>query len=223
MKKLTSINFYTVLASWVMLMAGTSAYAQQQETSTETKFTPKFGIKGGINFANLYVDNVQDEHLKLGVNAGFYAKLPVTKGISIQPELLWSSKGSKDTYNNPVFGSGEYRFNLNYVESPLLMVFNLTPNFNLNGGAYVAYLASANVKNMNSDGTISGVRELNAENFNRFDYGLVGGLGVDIENVTFGARYSYGMQTIGKSGQLSGDLTRNSKNSVATLFIGFAF
>src|SRR6185295_17415175 len=223
MKKLTSINFYTVLASWVMLMAGTAAYAQQQETSTETKFTPKFGIKGGVNFANLYVDNVQDEHLKLGVNAGFYAKLPVTKGISIQPEILWYNKGSKDTYSNPVFGTGEYRFNLNYVESPLLMVFNVTPNFILNGGAYVAYLASANVKNMNSDGTITGVRDLNAENFHRFDYGLVAGLGVDIENVTFGARYSYGMQTIGKSGQLSGDLTRNSKNSVATLFIGLAF
>jgi len=223
MKKLTSFNFYSVLISWVVLMCGTSVYAQQQETSNETKFTPKFGIKGGVNFANLYVDHVQDEHVKIGLNAGFYAKLPVFKGLSIQPELLYSSKGSKDTYNNVLQGTGEYRFNLNYIETPLLMVFNITPNFNLNAGAYVAYLASANVKNMNSDGTISGVKDLNADSFNRFDYGFVGGLGIDIENVTLGARYNYGMQKIGKPGQLSGDLTNNSKNSVATLFIGFAF
>jgi hypothetical protein len=97
------------------------------------------------------------------------------------------------------------------------------PNFNLNGGGYVAYLVSANVKDMNSDGTIMGVRDLNAQSFHRVDYGLVGGLGFDVDYVTFGARYSYGLQNIGQSGTLSGDLTKNSKNSVATLFIGFAF
>lgn len=223
MKTRTRFNFYVLILSGCMLAIGSSAFAQEQRTSDESTFTPKFGIKGGINFSNLYVSNVQNENLKVGLNAGVFAKLPVFKGLSIQPELLYSNKGAKDTYNNFAQGSGEYRFNLNYIETPLLMVFNLTPNFSLSGGGYAAYLVSANVKDLHSDGTITGVQDLNADNFNRVDYGLVGGLGVDIGYVTLGARYNYGLKNIGQSGSLSGDLTKNSKNSVATLFIGFAF
>ncbi len=160
--------------------------------------------------------------MKIGANIGFYAKLPVVRGVSIQPELLYSSKGAKDSYANFAQGSGEYRFNLNYAEIPLLLVFNLTRNFSLSAGGY-AYLLSANVKDVNSNGTITGVTNLNADSFQRVDYGLVGGASIDIGNVTLGARYNYGLQTIGKSGSLSGDLTTNSKNSVGSFFIGFAF
>jgi hypothetical protein len=87
----------------------------------------------------------------------------------------------------------------------------------------MAYLVSANVKDVKDDGSVEGARELKADDFHRFDYGLVGGAGVDIDNVTFGARYNYGLQNIGRSGNLSGDLTKNSKNSVVSLFIGIAF
>lgn len=190
--------------------------------SQEAGLTPKFGFKAGINFANLYVDNVQDENMKVGVVAGFYAKLPIAEGISLQPELLFSNKGAKVTYNNALQGKGEYRFNLNYIETPLTFVFNVIDNFNIHAGGYAAYLASANVKNL-KDGTITGVTELNAENFNRLDYGLVGGLGVDFENVTIGMRYNYGLKQVGHSGSLSGDLTTNSKNSALSLYVGFAF
>jgi hypothetical protein len=157
------------------------------------------------------------------VNAGFFAKIPIIRGISIQPELLYSNKGAKDKYSNLVQGSGEYRFNLNYIEVPLLMVFNLTRNLSVSGGTYAAYLISANVKDVNNNATITGATNLNTNNFNRFDYGLVGGVNVDIQKVTLGARYNYGLKSVGQSGSLSGDLTKNSKNSVATFFIGFAF
>ena len=206
-----------------IIAAGITASAQQQQTSAETKLTPKFGIKGGFNFSNLYVDDVKDEHVKFGGNIGLFAKLPLVKGLSIQPEILYSSKGAKVTYDNVFQGSGEYRFNLNYVEAPILLVVNLTPNFSISGGGYISYLAAANIKTVNSDGTVEGVNNLKADDFHRFDNGLVGGVSVDIQNFTVGARYSYGLQTIGKSGSLSGDLTKDSKNSTASVFIGIAF
>ena len=209
--------------TFVLAFAATPASAQQQQTSSESEMTPKFGFKAGMNFANLYTSNVQNENVKIGVNGGFYAKIPLVRGLSIQPELLYTSKGAKDTYNNPTQGTGEYRYNLNYIETPLLMVFNLTRNLNLNAGGYLAYLANANVRDVHSDGTISGARDLDANSFNRVDYGMVGGIGFDIENLTLGARYSYGLQNIGQSGNLSGDLTKNSRNSVASFFIGLAF
>jgi hypothetical protein len=198
------------------------ASAQEQQTSMENSLTPKFGVKGGLNLSNLYVDDADDENLKLGFNLGLYAKIPVTRGFSIQPELIYSGKGAKLTYNNFVLGKGEYRFNLNYVEVPVLAVVNIASNINLQAGGYVSYLAAANIKDMKDDGTINNIRDLKADNFNRFDYGLVGGVGVDVMNFTIGARYNYGLKEVGESG-LSGQLTKDSKNSVISLYVGIGF
>ncbi|HUR11908.1 MAG TPA: porin family protein [Flavitalea sp.] len=199
-----------------------SANGQQQQTAGEWSASGKFGIKGGINLSNLYVDNVEDENMKIGLNLGFFAKVPIVRGFSIQPELLYSSKGSKLTYNN-LLGQGEYRFNLNYVELPVLGVINLARNFNLHGGVYAGYLVSANIKEMDENGNINEISDLNEESFNRFDYGLVGGLGVDVQNFTIGARYNYGLQKIGESGSVAGTFVGNAKNSAITLYIGFGF
>jgi hypothetical protein len=213
----------SVLFMGIVLLTSTAAYAQEQQTTAESGLSAKFGIKGGLNLTNLYVDNVSSEHMKAGFNAGVFAKLPITKGFSIQPELLYSVKGAKDTYNNLLQGNGEYRFNLGYMELPVLAVVNLAPNFNLHLGGYAAYLVSANVKDVNSNGDIQGATDLNTDNFRRWDFGLVGGLGFDIQNFTIGARYNYGLSQIGKSGNLSGDLTKNSKNAGISVYVGIAF
>ena len=204
-------------------LSGTAGFAQEQQTTSEHGLSPKFGIKGGVNLTNMYVKDVSDENMKVGFNAGFFAKLPVTRGFSIQPELLYTSKGAKETYNNFVEGKGEYRFNLNYIELPVLAVFNVAKNFNVHVGPYVSYLAAANIKDLKDDGTIHDIKDLDAENFNRFDYGVAGGLGIDISNFTLGARYNYGFREIGKSGSLSGQLTKDSKNSAISLYIGIGF
>ncbi len=200
----------------------TTVFAQQQQATGESKLTPKFGIKGGVNLSNLYVDNVKDENVKVGANVGFYAKLPIAKGLSIQPEVLYSQKGAQLNYNN-IFGSGKYRYNFDYIEVPVTAVINVAKNFNIQAGGYAGFLASAKVKDVDANGNIKGVTELNKDNFETFDYGLVGGLGFDIENTNIGLRYSYGLKNIGKDGSLSGNLLQNSKNSVISLTIGFAF
>lgn len=198
------------------------ATAQEQQTAAEDRLQSKFGIKGGLNLTNLYVDEADDENMKAGFNAGIYWKLPVAKGFSIQPELLYSQKGTKATYDNFLQGSGEYRFNLNYVELPLLAVINLGKTFNIHAGPYVGYLLSANVKDANDDGTIGGIADLNEDNFERWDIGLAGGIGLDVENFTIGARYNYGLGEIGKSG-LAGQLTNNAKNAGLSVYLGLAF
>ncbi|HEY4065035.1 MAG TPA: porin family protein [Puia sp.] len=223
MKSLSIVRKLSVLFMGIVLLASTAAYAQEQQTSTESGLKAKFGIKGGLNLTSLYVDNVSSEHMKAGFDAGVYAKLPVTKGFSIQPELLYTVKGAKDTYSNFIQGDGEYRFNLGYMELPVLAVINLAPNFNLHLGGYAAYLVSANVKDVNNDGSIDGATDLNTDNFKRWDFGLIGGLGFDIQNFTIGARYNYGLSQIGKSGNLSGDLTKNSKNAGVSVYVGIAF
>ncbi|HVY73198.1 MAG TPA: porin family protein [Puia sp.] len=220
--KVKTIISYCLLFA-VLTCIAFGAQAQEQQTSMENNLRPKLGIKGGLNLTNLYVDDASDEHMKAGFNAGLFAKFPITRGFSIQPELLYSEKGARDDYDNIVQGSGSYRFNLGYIELPLLAVVNLAPNFNIHAGGYAAYLVSANVKDIDNNGDVHGATDLDADNFNRWDFGLVGGLGFDIENFTIGARYNYGLQHIGKSGSLSGDLTEHSKNAGVSIYVGFGF
>jgi hypothetical protein len=216
MKKIKVI----LLSAFMLTTAVGFVQAQMEERDP---LAPKIGVKGGINLANLYVDDVSDEKLKVGLNAGLFFKIPFTSFFAIQPEVLYSSQGSKLTYDNRIQGSGEYRYNLNYIQVPMLAVFNLGPHFNLHAGPYASFLTSANIKNLHDNGDIQNITNLKADDFNRVDYGLAGGAALEFGNFTLGARYNYGLKEIGKSGNLSGDLTRNSKNSVASFYIGFGF
>jgi hypothetical protein len=188
---------------------------------------PRFGIKGGINFSQLYVDqpNAEDENIKVGVNFGVFGKMPITSFLAIQPELLYSSVGSKITYGGSDFENlfgiepGEVRFNLNYIQVPVALAVNIGP-LNVHAGPYLAYLASANIKDLKtSDLDAKNIKELNRDDFNTFDYGAVIGVGFDVGNLTLGARYNHGLREIGKSG-LAGSLTNDSKNSAAQIYIG---
>src|SRR5690242_15593416 len=71
-----------------------------QTVSAQTRTPRKAGIKGGLNVSNLYIDDVHDENARLGFNVGLYGQLFATEGFAIQPELLYSTKGSKAEYDN---------------------------------------------------------------------------------------------------------------------------
>jgi hypothetical protein len=224
MKTTTSkAKIIALLSLTIFLVFFSTVKAQEQKTSEESALSTKFGIKAGLNLTNLHSDDFADDHLKAGFNAGIFSKIPVTPGFSIQPELLYSVKGSKSDYNNVVQGSGQYRFNLGYIELPLLAVVNLTKNFNIHAGGYAAYLTNVNVKDVNSQGNVNGITEENADNFNRWDFGLAGGIGFDIENFMMGARYNYGLTNIGKSGNTSGDVLGSAKNYGLSIYVGFGF
>ncbi|MDQ3292723.1 MAG: PorT family protein [Bacteroidota bacterium] len=199
-----------------------------QVKAQDTNPGPKFGIKGGINFAQLYVDqpNAEDENIKVGYHFGVFGKVPITDFLALQPEVLYTNVGAKVTYGGSDFENllgiepGEIRFNLNYIQVPVALTVNIGP-LNVHAGPYISYLAGANIKDLKtSDLNPSDIKKLDREDFNDFDYGLVGGVGFDVQNFTIGARYNYGFREVGKS-DLAGTLTNDSKNSVAQIYIGF--
>jgi hypothetical protein len=118
-----------VLANLAMAQESTSTYATattttKTENETATR-TARGGIKGGLNVSNLYVDDVNDENARFGFNVGLYAQLFSSEVFAIQPELLYSTKGTRTTYDNILMGEGDAKFNLNYLEVPVLAVFKL--------------------------------------------------------------------------------------------------
>jgi len=212
MKKL-KIGILVILGA----LAVSPAFSQEQNVT-------RVGVKGGVNFTNFRTgDEIADNNVKAGLNLGLFFKLPVSNAIAIQPELLYSSKGSKIEYDNFLQGDGEYRFNFNYLELPVMGVFSLGDHFNIQAGPYVSYLTSVNIKDMTEDGSIQGVQDLKEDNFNRIDYGLAAGIGADFNGFVAGVRYNYGLNEVGDSGSLSGELLSDSKNSAATIYIGFGF
>ncbi|RED91911.1 porin family protein [Marinoscillum furvescens] len=184
----------------------------------------KAGLKGGVNFTNLYigdVDDVDDENMKVGFNAGLYYRADINEGFAIQPEFLFTQKGTEVQYDGLFGGSGRYRFNLNYLEVPVLAVGKVG-NFNIHAGPYLGFLVGAKVKDVDDNGNINDVENLDRDDFNTLDTGVAAGFGLDFDTGTIGLRYSYGFQEIGK-GEDAGQATEDSKNSALQLFVGFDF
>lgn len=178
--------------------------------------TGRAGIKGGLNVTNLYVDDVTDENARYGINVGFYGQIFASEVFAIQPELLYSTKGSKEVYSGVI--DQEVKFNLNYLDLPVLAVIKLGESAEIHAGGYVSYLLGANIS---YEGDVSnGVDELDKDNFKSVDYGLVGGFALNFGAAQIGARYNYGLAKIADSNNAR-NMLGDAKNSCAQLYIAF--
>lgn len=190
-------------------------------TLSSAAIAQKAGLKGGVNFTNLYVNDVDDENMKVGFNAGAYYRADIGKNLAFQPEFLFTQKGSEIQYNDFLGNDGKYRFNLNYLEVPLLAVVKFGP-VNLHAGPYLGFLLSAKTKSVDDEGNINSINELDRDDFNTLDTGVAAGIGFDFPTGMLGLRYNYGFQEIGQEG-IAGQATKDSKNSALQLYIGFDF
>lgn len=205
----------TVAAIALLLGLGSTAVQAQVNNGS-----PQFGVKGGVNFSNMYTDDVNDNNVLTSFNAGIYALIPITEFAAFQPEVLYSRKGSELTYDN-AFAEGTYKFKLNYIEVPLLVKGNLTKNISVHAGPYFAYLIDAQVKNETSNGNFNFEDEYDNDDFNKFDAGLSAGIGLDFESIGIGARYNYGLTTVGKERTVAGTTytVPDGKNSNVSVYM----
>jgi len=200
----------------VICMAALAHHAHAQ-TNEELVNRPIAGIKGGLNFSNLYVDDVSDENARVGLNVGVYGQLFSNEAFALQPEVLYSTKGSRVIKSDGIIDQ-ETKFNLNYLDIPILAVFKLGTAAEIHAGAYWSYLLGANI---DSDGDLGDTfRKVDRDNFEDWDYGLAGGIGFNLGGVQLGARYNYGLNTIARS-RGARSLIGNSKNQVAQIYVAF--
>lgn len=208
MKNLKKITLAIILA------LGTSTIANAQGPDGT-----KFGIKGGVNLSNLYTEDVDDQNVLLGYNLGIFIEMPITSKVSLQPELLYTTKGAELKYDN-AFAQGTGKFRLNYIELPLLLKLNVTEKFNLHFGPYAAYLIDSKITNEDANGNINFESDIDRDDLNKLDFGLAGGFGINFGGFGVGARYNYGLSTVGKEKTILGQSYTfpDSKNSVLSLY-----
>ncbi len=176
------------------------------------------GVKGGINISNLYINEVDDENARIGFNLGLYTQIPLLGDfLCLQPEIMYSTKGARATYDVVTF-QGESKFNLNYIDVPVLATLKLGDAAEINLGPYFSYLIGANVS---TDGELgSGVSEVKRENLAKFDVGLTAGFALNFGTFSVGTRYNYGLRKIADTSEAELFLG-DAKNSVAQVYAAF--
>lgn len=205
----------TVLA----LLIGLLMSAQDNSTPNA-----KVGFKGGINLSNLYVDDVDDENVLTGFNAGLFFDLPLSKNVSLQPEVSYTVKGAEVTYDN-LLVSGTTKYRLNYIEVPVLLKATILPGFNIHFGPYAAFLVDAKITNESTNATFNFEQNIDKSDLNTIDAGLALGTGIDLGNFGIGVRYNYGLTKVGKEQNYAGTTYTfpNGKNSVLNIYATIKF
>lgn len=204
------------IACCVVLISATAATAQ------EDLARPKVGFKGGLNLSNLYVDNADDEQARFGWHAGVYGQLFSSEAFAIQPEINYSTKGTGVTYGSVGQGgvnlNHDQRINLHYLDIPVLAVFKLGRAAEIHAGPYWAYLLNAEIRNNDGDPN-NQFDTQDRDNFEDWDYGLVGGIGFNLgQAAQLGVRYNYGLNEIANSGEAR-RVFGNARNQVAQLYL----
>lgn len=196
-----------ILILFVIVLSSTQIYAQES----------RFGIRGGLNLSNFFASEPDDTNLRAGYNFALTTKSSLIEDmVYLQAELGYSTKGSK------VEGDlGEASLNLGYIDLPVMLSFSFANLISIEGGAYAGYLVNSSISGETSGGT-SFSNEISTSDFNRLDYGLVFGASIDLQPITIGARYNYGLQNI-IDNDIANFLGTRARNSVFQVYVGLSF
>ncbi len=192
--------------------------------SANAQFT-QYGVKAGLNLSNMTVDGSNDRNLRTGFHAGVFSRMGISEFFSLQPELLYTTKGFTNNYDVAV-AEGEVDFNLNYIEIPINVVYHLAEDFSFQLGPYVSYLLAANVETNNELLNLFDIdtdSDIDRDNFKSFDFGVTAGLEFQLNPILLGFKYNLGLMNVAEDtlpGELLGD---KSKNTVIQIYAGILF
>jgi len=173
-----------------------------------------FGVKAGINFANINVSD-SDENLD-GITSfhfGGTVEFSISETFSIQPELLYSAQGaSSEVELDEGFGKAKLKLNLDYLNLPIMAKYYVAEGLSLEAGPQIGFLVKAE----------AGVEDVSVDikdDFKSIDFGFNFGAGYKLESgLNFAARYNLGLTDISDDND---DSDSKSKNGVFQLSVGY--
>lgn len=179
------------------------------------------GIKFGANLSTITFEPSINQQPTLMYTGGLIFKHFEEKHAGIQLEINFSQKGWKEIIDSIHFNSRT----LNYIEIPFMSHFYVgwdKSNVCLNIGPYVGYNILAK-QTISSNDTLETTNYSFTDADNRFDFGLLGGVGIKQE-FSFGiiqleGRFSMGLTDVAKSVN-SKDVGR-AKNQVISVSVAY--
>lgn len=176
----------------------------------------KLGAKAGANFAN-----ITDGDMKTSFHVGVLGEVFFNDKFSIQPEILYSSQGSKfkDPSDDLV---SKLDYTLDYINVPIMAKYYVMDGLSVQAGPQVGFLTKSEIKLSGSKGseTID-----NKEFVNSIDFGLNFGIGYDLPlGLFFDARYNLGLTKVNKNIEEDfGISEKDIKQGVFQISVGYKF
>jgi outer membrane immunogenic protein len=171
------------------LLLGTSTAAMAQE--------PVFGVKGGVNFANLNFEGEGADvnfDRRTGFVGGLFMVWPGNSRTALQVEALFSQKGTKLNDEGE-----EGTIKLDVLDIPVLARFSSggagTTSFHVFGGPSFGFKLRARATGALTD---DGGSEDIGDDVKQLDFAVVAGVGVEMNRITLDARQSWGLSNIVK-------------------------
>lgn len=183
-----------IIAALSILWARTGiAQGNVIELDSREKF--QFGIKGGINYSNVY-DAAGDEFdadPKAGLAAGISLDIPLGRYLGVQPGAVVSQKGFEAS--GMMLGS-RYNFvrTSTFLDVPLLVSIKPDRFFSFLGGIQYSYLMNQHDEFSSSLNSYVQEEEFANENIRKNILGVVGGFDLNVNHFTIGARANWDLQ-----------------------------
>lgn len=175
-----------------------------------------YGVKGGVNFSNMSSDGFEENNSRTGFNLGFFAEIPVSDRISIQPEVLYATQGTEAT---GVFAGQSYKgeYQLDYVQVPLIAKFYVVDGLAIEAGPSFNFLAQEEYE---FDNGVSEI-EMDSDLANTFEFGGAVGASYKFNNgFLISGRYTQGFTDVYDDNNWGDDAI---KNNGVQLGVGFVF
>jgi hypothetical protein len=109
-------------------------------TAVKSQEKIQFGVKGGINLTNITSDFMIDKESQTGFHIGVLAEIPFGNKFSLQPEILYSTYGSKGKMIMLGGSPQPIEYNLDYIQVPVLAKIYLIKNLSLEIGPSFNFL-----------------------------------------------------------------------------------
>jgi hypothetical protein len=163
------------------------------------------GIKAGVNFANQDITDINTES-RTGYHFGAFFELRATDNIIVQPEVLFSTHGSKITISNTT-----EKVNLSYLNIPLLLKFRFLGIADVHLGPQFGVLSNAEYNDQDIDDQLKAI-----------DFSLIAGAGINLPmGLIGGARYVYGLSDYNESFDPgSGAVLPEVRNKTVQIYLG---
>lgn len=131
----------SIIVSFCMMLACIGALAQLT-----------MGIVAGPSFANFGGSDVEAwgeanaaPSMQVKSHLGVFFNKELSEEWSIEPRLLYSTKGPKYEGEVPVYGEVTYKKILNYIDIPVLVKYAINENLYVYAGPQLGFLLSAKV------------------------------------------------------------------------------
>lgn len=142
----------------------------------------KFGVKAGLNMADLGGDDADGIDSKIAFHVGGLAEIKLSDKFAIQPELLYSAQGGEAD-------GGKYNFD--YIILPVMAKFFPIKQLSIEAGPQVGFLVSGKVKPDSGD-SVDVKDELKST-----DFGVNFGVSYNFtDNISAGVRYNLGLSQV---------------------------